>query len=284
MRQDGDQTPAVGTRNARTPAHRRADRLDRSSRIPAWRQLQADLVRRLEGGEFGDALPGEFELAEQYGVSRHTVREALRRLRAEGTITSGRGRRPRIAAADAAIVQQTGIVYSLFSTVEASGMAQVSVVRALDIRADGVIATRLGLEESTPLFHLERLRLADGEPLALDRVWIPASIAEPLLTADFRRTSLYAALLALTGVPITGGAETVHAVIPSKAEHAALGLTAPAAAFAVERTATSAGVPIEWRKTLIRADRFSLTNALADRSSRYRATAAAALNLAPSVH
>lgn len=265
------------------PRSSRSRPLNRSSGVPAWRQLQADLLRRLEAGEFGDALPGEFELAEQYQVSRHTVREALRELRAEGTITSGRGRRPRITAADAPIVQPTGIVYSLFSTVEASGLAQVSLVRALDIRADGVIATRLGLEESTPLFHLERLRLAGGEPLALDRVWMPASIAEPLLTADFRRTSLYDALLALTGVPITGGAETVRAVIPSQAEHAALGLTPPAAAFAVERAATSSGVPVEWRNTLIRADRFSLTNVLVDRPDRNRATDGPALNLAPSI-
>ena len=279
MAHDGDPAPGAGT-----PGRERSRPLDRSSGVPAWRQLQADLLRRLEAGEFVDALPGEFELAEQYEVSRHTVREALRQLRAEGTITSGRGRRPRIAAADTTIVQPTGIVYSLFSTVEASGMAQVSAVRVLDIRADGVIATRLGLEESTPLFHLERLRLAGGEPLALDRVWIPASIAEPLLTADFRRTSLYDALLALTGVPITGGAETVRAVIPSRAEHAALGLVPPAAAFAVERTATSSGVPIEWRSTLIRADRFSLTNTLADRPNRDRATAPAAVNLAPSIH
>lgn len=279
MRQDGDPRPADSA-----PGREQPFRLDRSSSVPAWRQVQADLRHRLQAGEFGDALPGEFELAEQYGVSRHTVREALREMRAEGTISSGRGRRPRIAAADVTITQPTGMVYSLFSTVEGRGMTQVSVVRALDVRADGVIATRLGLEESTPLFHLERLRLAAGEPLALDRVWMPAAIAEPLLAADFRRTSLYDALLALTGVPITGGAETVRAVIPSEAEHAALGLVAPAAAFAVERTATSSGVPIEWRKTLIRADRFSLTNALADRSNGAPATDAPAVNLAPSIH
>ena len=277
MRQDGDPAPGSSA-----PRHEQPFRLDRSSGVPAWRQLQTHLLSRLQSGEFGDALPGEFELAEQYGVSRHTVREALRELRAEGTITSGRGRRPRIAVAGATILQPTGIVYSLFSTVEASGMAQVSVVRALDVRADGVIATRLGLEESTPLFHLERLRLAAGEPLALDRVWMPAAVAEPLLTADFRRTSLYDALLGLTGVPITGGAETVRAVIPSEAEHSALGLVPPAAAFAVERTATSSGVPIEWRSTLIRADRFSLTNVLADRSTGTAADAP--LNLAPTIH
>jgi GntR family transcriptional regulator len=55
----------------------------------------------------------------------------------------------------------------------------------------------------------------------------------------------------------------VRAVVPSRAEHEALELTPPAAAFSVFRTGTSAGVPVEWRHTLVRADRFALTGTLA---------------------
>jgi GntR family transcriptional regulator len=235
--------------------------LDRSAGIPLWRQLAADLRDRMDGGEFIGGLPGEVELCLQYSVSRHTVREALRQLRADGVISTGRGRRSRLAAPDPVIAQPTGIAYSLFSSVEARGLVQTSVVRVLTVQADGVIAPRLGLEESTPLVHLERLRLADGRPLALDRVWLPASIGEPLLDVDFRRTSLYAEL-ARTGIPVTGGHETVRAVVPSGAEHDALDLRPPSAVFSVERTGTSSGVPVEWRHTLIRADRFALTSTL----------------------
>lgn len=242
-------------------------RLDRASTVPVWRQLQEDLRRRLAAGDFAAGFPGELEIAETYAVSRHTVREALRPLRTEGTITSARGRRPRITGRDGVIAQPTGVAYSLFSAVEGSGLRQVSTVRVLDIRADGVIAARLGLEESTPLLYLERLRLAGGEPLALDRVWLPASVAAPLLDVDFRRTGLYDELLARTGIPVTGGEETVHAVIPTRAEHEALELPFPSAAFAVERAATSSGVPIEWRLTLVRADRFSLVSELAGHSA-----------------
>ena len=170
------------------------------------------------------------------------MREALRQLRAEGAISTGRGRRPRIAAPEPVIAQPTGIVYSLFSAVELRGLSQVSMVRALDVRADGVIAPRLGLEESTPLVYLERLRLLDGEPLALDRVWLPASIGEPLLGVDFRRTGVYDEL-SRTGITVTGGHETVRAVVPSRAEHRILDLPVPSAAFSVERTASSHGVP-----------------------------------------
>jgi GntR family transcriptional regulator len=238
-----------------------AARLDRHSNTPLWRQLAADLRDRLDGGEFAGGFPGEVELGLQYSVSRHTVREALRQLRADGVISTGRGRRPRLAAPDPVIAQPTGMAYSLFSSVEACGLVQTSVVRVLTVRADGVIAPRLGLEESTPLVHLERLCLADGRPLALDRVWLPASIGEPLLDVDFRRTSLYEEL-ARTGIPVTGGQETVRAVIPSRAEHDTLGLQPPSAVFSVERTGTSSGVPVEWRHTLIRADRFALTSTL----------------------
>jgi GntR family transcriptional regulator len=241
-----------------------ATRLDRHARTPLWRQLAADLRDRLDSGEFTRGLPGEVELGHQYSVSRHTVREALRQLRADGAISTGRGRRPRLAALDPVIAQPTGIAYSLFSSAEARGWVQTSVVRVLTVRADGVIAPRLGLEESTPLVHLERLRLADGRPLALDRVWLPASIGEPLLDVDFGRTSLYEEL-ARTGIPVTGGQETVRATVPSRAEHDALGVQPPAAVFSVERTGTSSGVPVEWRHTLIRADRCALTSTWAPR-------------------
>ena len=159
---------------------RAAQPLDRQSPMPLWAQLLADLRRRLRAGAFGDAFPGELALVADYRVSRQTVRAALRELRAEGVVVAERGRRPRLAG-QPAITQPLGALYSLFASVEAAGLRQTSIVRARDLRADGVIADRLGLEASTPLFRLERLRLAGGEPLALDTVWLPADLGAPLL-------------------------------------------------------------------------------------------------------
>lgn len=249
------------------PVAPRAARLRRTG-AALWRQLLDDLRDRLSAGEFAERFPGELELTEQYGVSRHTVREALRQLRGEGVLTVTPGRRTLVAPTGEPVIEQrSGTVYSLFSAVETSGREQISVVGAQDVRADGVIAARLGLEESTPLFHLERLRLADGEPLALDRVWLPAAVGEPLLEVNFDHAGLYDQLLATTGIAVTGGSETVRAVIPSPAEHRTLHLMAPAAAFFVQRTGTSHGVPIEWRQMLIRADRFTLTSRLVPESA-----------------
>lgn len=238
--------------------------LDRSAGPPLWEQLLGDLRRRLDLDEFAATFPGELALVAEYGVSRHTVREAVRRLRDEGLVIAGRGRTPR-RAGPAEIEQPLGELYSLFSAVEATGRVQRSVVRTLDVRADGVVAARLGLEESTPLVHLERLRLADADPLAVDRVWLPASLAAPLLEVDFGRTALYAEYAARCGVRVTGGSERIRAVVPEEAERGLLDIGPGVAALAIDRLGCAGARPVEWRQTLVRADRFSVTARFSDR-------------------
>ncbi|MGH4008187.1 MAG: GntR family transcriptional regulator [Pseudonocardiaceae bacterium] len=232
--------------------------VDRSSALPLWAQVHADLRRRLDDGEFTDAFPGELALVAEYAVSRHTVREALRRLRSEGIVTAERGRPPRVAG-PGVIEQPLGALYSLFASVEAAGQVQRSVVRALDVRTDEVAAARLGLEESTRLLYLERLRLAGEEPLAVDRVWLPALLAAPLLEADFTHTALYDELARRCGVRLSGGREHLRAVVPTAAECALLGIGAGVAAFAIDRLACSGGRLTEWRHTLVRGDRFTVS-------------------------
>ncbi|MGH3591649.1 MAG: GntR family transcriptional regulator, partial [Pseudonocardiaceae bacterium] len=60
------------------PLRDRVQAVDRSSPLPLWAQMQEDLRRRLTTGAFAERFPTELELVEQYAVSRHTVREALR--------------------------------------------------------------------------------------------------------------------------------------------------------------------------------------------------------------
>jgi GntR family transcriptional regulator len=236
-------------------------------------QLRDDLMARLEGGEFVDGFPGELALTGQYGVSRHTVREALRRLRADGLVTAERGRAPRLAA-PVEIEQPLGALYSLFASVEAAGLVQRSVTRRLEIRTDGVYAARLGVEESTPLLYLERLRLAGEQPFAADRVWLPAAVAAPLLQADFAHTALYTELANRCGLRLHGGREHISAVVPTPAQRSLLGMDVGVAAFAIERLGCADGRPVEWRHTLVRGDRFSVVAHFSPRTG-YRVDLAA---------
>lgn len=230
--------------------------LDRSNPLPLWAQLEADLRRRMATGDLEVRLPPEPQLAEDYAVSRQTVREAVRRLQEAGLLRRERGRGTFVAERE--LVQPLGVVYSLFRNVEAQGVTQTSDVRALDRRRDPTAAGRLGIAPDADLVYLERLRRADGTPLALDRVWMPAAVAAPLLEADFHHTALYDELARRCNVRVDNGWERVRAVMPSRAERDLLDVGPRAAAFAIERVGRAQGRTVEVRTTLVRGDSYSL--------------------------
>lgn len=225
---------------------------------PLWARLRDHLRERVLAGDFDDAFPGELALAEQFQVSRHTVREALRELRADGTVTASRGRHPQLTPADQ-IRQPLGALYSLFASVEGQGHAQRSRVLALELRRSAAAARRLGLPDDAELVFLQRVRLLDRTPLALDEVWVPARIGRPLLELDFSRTSLYNQLWLACGVRLTGGSEEISAAVPTPAQRDLLQCDGSVAVLSIERLGCSERQPVEWRHTVLRADRFSLT-------------------------
>ena len=230
-------------------------RPDRASPVPLWSQVGDDLRRRIAGDEFTAGFPGELSLTEQYEVSRHTIREALRVLRAEGLVSSGRGRASTVAGPH--YRQSLGALYSLFETLEEQGAAQRSEVLRLGLTTNGTVAAYLGLPATTELVVLERVRYADDEPLAHDTSWLPALLAASILDADFARTGLYAELQRL-GVTIDAGTERISALAAPRHIARLLGVTTGVPLFSVERRATAQGRPAEWRETFIRGDRLTL--------------------------
>ncbi len=229
--------------------------LDRTSPLPLWAQLEADLRRRMDDGEFDDGrFPTDLELTEAYEVSRHTVREAIRHLNKAGVLKRERGRGTVLNRTE--FEQSLGTLYSLFESVESGGVEQASEVLELGVVVDPLAANQLGLDDDAELVLLERLRLAGGSPLAVDRAWLPRSIAEPLLEVDWQHTALYAELRRI-GAPVPNqGWERLTPVVPSAADRKLLGLRRADAAFHLERLGTHDGTPIEWRITIIRGDRY----------------------------
>lgn len=228
--------------------------LDRSSPMPLWAQLEADLKTRLEAGEFSESFPTDLALTEVYGVSRHTVREAVRHLNKTGLLKRERGRGTVVNRSE--FEQSLGTLYSLFQSVESTGVEQTSEVQRCEVVTDSVAASQLGLDEEAELVLIERLRLAGGSPLAVDRAWLPERIAKPLLDVDWTRTALYREL-AEAGAPVPNqGWERLTPILPAPADRKKLGLRKSDAAFFLERLGCNDGQPIEWRTTIIRGDRY----------------------------
>ncbi len=229
---------------------------NRRSPVPLWAQVCEDLRRRIAAEEFAGGFPGELTLVDQYEVSRHTVREALRVLRAEGVVRSERGKASTVDLPT--VSQNLGSLYSLFRTLEDRGIVQRSEVRRQALTTNATIAGHLGVNPHMELVVIERVRFADDVPLAHDTAWLPAVIAQPLLAVDVSHQGLYEALASTCAVRVDSGRERIAAVTAPAHIAALLGVPPASALHHIERLASSGGQPVEWRETFIRGDRFSL--------------------------
>ncbi len=188
-------------------------------------------------------------------MSRHTVREAVSALGREGLVSRVRGRGTVVAHGH--FEQGLGALYSLFEEIESTGVEQTSEVLRIGITADADPAHRLGLPEGSEVFRLDRLRRADGCPLAIDRAWLPPELGRSLLDADFSHTALYDEIEKRCGYRPDNGWERITPVVPDEGVRLMLEMSYGDAAFRVERLGRYGGRDIEWRVTLIRGDCYS---------------------------
>jgi GntR family transcriptional regulator len=170
----------------------------RSSNVPAYNQLAEILeqqIAALTDEERSRALPSEGDLSRQYGLSRITVRQALKTLEAKGLVYSAQGRgsfptMPRVKGISGfhsftSEVRRNGQEPStrILATAEVEGLP-ASVTDKLSVTDD----------ENGPQVHLRRLRLIDGVPIAVEDAWLPKALFPDLAPTDFKDGSLYALL------------------------------------------------------------------------------------------
>lgn len=174
-------------------------------------RLIADQIREGLLGP-GDRLPSERALEQRLGVSRTTVRRALRDLVDAGLIESAHGRGTYIAAAAAGVAgaadgPRIGESPDRLMSFTELGAARGLVARARVLRTRSRPSTldeaeRFGTAPGAPLFELQRLRLLDGHPLAVDRSRLPLAVAPRLAELDWTSASVYATLAAAGSAPI----------------------------------------------------------------------------------
>jgi len=232
-----------------------AGHVDRSNPLPLWAQVLGDLRAKLADGEFRDRFPTDDELVATYGVSRQTVREAVRRLQGEGLLERRRGRGTTLT--EPVLEQPLRALYSLARTVSHHGLAERSEVLAAGRRtAPDDVAQALGLRRGGDVVFLERLRFADEEPISLERSWLPWAPARRILHADLEHGPLYDALADVCGLRVTSGSERISPILPPAEDRALLRMPARAAAFLVERRANALDRPVEVRRSTVRGDRY----------------------------
>ncbi len=233
--------------------------------LPRWRQISDDLLHRVQEGEFADGFPGELALATEYEASRGTIRRALGPLRDQGVVGHARGRQSYVINANRA----TGIgpMYSLRDAITAHGSKERSEVLTQELTTSATVAGALGLDPQTPFVHVTRVRYGDDTPFALDRLWIIASLAAPLLEADLSETSVYAQLRSRCGVEFDAGVEYTRSVAATPEVAARLGVAEGSPLLTIRRKSCLAGQAAELRDTCAVGERVTLTHVFGDASA-----------------
>ncbi|MBC2886588.1 phosphonate metabolism transcriptional regulator PhnF [Ochrobactrum sp. CM-21-5] len=176
-------------------------RIERNSGVAIWRQIADEIRSDIMAGKLatGARMPAEMELADRFGVNRHTVRSAIAALTQEGVLRAEQGRGTFVANAKRLTYQigrRTRISQSLASQVrETSGTLLASNIEL----AAPDIAEALELERDEPVTRLETLHIADGRPVSRATLWISTEkfpeIADDYaesgsITAAFRKAGI----------------------------------------------------------------------------------------------
>ncbi len=225
--------------------------------IPFYHQVYLDLRGMIDDGRWpaGHHVPPERELARQYGVSLITVRRALDELAREQRIERTRGRGTFVLAPR--IDRDLDEPLSFSEEMQTRGLDPAT--RLVGSRAEVAserVAAALEIPPGAPTIFVERLRMADSDPLLLEQVHLPAARYPGLLAADLESGSLYSLLNDLYGTRVARARETFEPVLVRAREAKLLGLKPRMPALLVEGVAFSdEGIPVEFSRTFVRGDR-----------------------------
>ena len=230
------------------------------------RDLVLDLIEQLEVGE---AIPSERQLSADLGVSRLTLRAALDDLAREGYVVRRRGAgtfvgEPKIA--------QELTMTSFTDDMRRRGLRPSS--RTLELRvspAGARLGRLLHVSPSEPVVIASRLRLADGESMAIETVHVRETHIPGLTAGDLEEKSFYELLRDRYGIVVVGGTQTIEPTVTDEDESAALGVPLHSPAFRFERvTHSDTGEIVEFVESIYRGDRYRLVTALSVPQERRR--------------
>lgn len=238
--------------------------IDRFSPVPLYFQVSAQIEQAIESGalEPGYKLANEIALAGELGLSRPTMRRAIQELVSKGLLVRKRGVGTQVVHGR---VRREVELTSLYDDLASTGKRPSTVVLVNAVEpAPADVAEELGLEAGTSVLHLERQRLAGGEPLAILRNWLPANLVSPT-DADLEDTGLYQ-LLRARGTHLRIARQRIGARGATTAEARLLGEHKNAPLLTMQRTAyDDHGRAVEYGTHVYRSETYSFEVTLVER-------------------
>ncbi|MGW8884379.1 GntR family transcriptional regulator [Streptomyces sp. NPDC055749] len=248
-----DQAPGAPIRSG-IPEH---------GRIPKYYAVKAHVSLLIDELSEGGSLPTERDLALRYEVSRETVRQALRELLLEGRLRR-QGRSTVVAGPK---LEQPLSLASYTEGVRRQGRTPGRTLIGLDrFPCPEALATEIGVARGEPVWHLERVLLADDERVGLESTYVSVARIPHLDTEFDPDSSFYAYLHDRLGISFGDGDERIETVLATPREALLIGTPPALPMLLIHRVSRdSAGLPLERVRTLFRGDRFSFTTHLGNR-------------------
>jgi len=231
--------------------------LDKTNVIPIYHQLYSMLLDRIEDGHYKshDRLPSENELCTVYHISRSTAQKALQILVDQGVAyrTQGKG----TYVADKMVTYS--ITASLSYSAEIIGLHKNPLSRfisAKEMNPPARVARKLGLKKNHPVYSIQRVRLVDNTPMALQTSYLPKQLVPGLIDYEFSEGSLFKTIKKNYGYDIGEATETLKAVRCDAYEAKMLRIKEGDPVFVLERcTQLENGEAIEFVRTVLRGDK-----------------------------
>jgi GntR family transcriptional regulator len=238
--------------------------ITRASKLPLHHQLYDLLRGKIRSGEWieGQMIPTEPEMIIQYGVSRIVIRQVLNRLVNEGLIFRQQGRGSFVA--ERRLEEGLSRIISFTEDMRQRGLTpKTRVLFKGLVPAAEDIAEHLGIQAGDELARLERLRLANDEPMSIEESYLVHSYFPGVLNEDFALVPLRQSLHQNFGVRITRARQVIRAVQATSEEARLLTTRRKSPLLLIERISFSEqNLPVEFLRIYYRGDRYSLYNDL----------------------
>ncbi|GAB3579917.1 GntR family transcriptional regulator [Amycolatopsis endophytica] len=233
----------------------------RGQREPKYWALKQHLLDLLETMPPGSPIPTERALATEFAVSRTTVRQALADLTAEGRLHRVQGKGT--FAAEPKLAQRLQLS-SYTEDMRAKGREPSSrLLEVEELTAEPELAKLLGVRNGAKVLRMRRLRLADGEPMALETTHLPLGRFRGLRKHVSAGGSLYAVLREHYGVEMDSAEETIETALAGPQEADLLGADVGTPMLLLSRHSFAAdGKPVEFVRSIYRGDRYKFVTTL----------------------
>lgn len=225
--------------------------------VPRYHEIEQALRTRVASRQPGEALPSDTMLCQEFGVSRMTARHAMQQLAQEGLVYRVPGRGTFVA--EPPTHRRANSLLSFSNETRRRGRVPSSRVLSRTLRRPTrEEATRLRLKEGERVVSVRRLRLADGEPIAVESAILHGRCARVVMAADLESQSLHTALSKAGFLPSRGRA-TVRAEAAKGEDLRLLRLTRGDALLVEQRIILDQrGQPLEFTESRYAGGRYAL--------------------------